>query len=72
MTRDTFVKDMTASIAAMANEVPSSSPIAEVGARAAALFGCEPRPGVMEPADGPEDHSGKRARRAEILTPASG
>jgi len=29
MTRDTFVKDMTASIAAMANEVPSSPPIAE-------------------------------------------
>jgi len=29
VTRDIFVKDMTASIAAMANEVPSSSPIAE-------------------------------------------
>jgi len=29
VTRDTFVKGMTASIAAMANEVPSSSPIAE-------------------------------------------
>jgi hypothetical protein len=29
VTRDTFVKDMTASIAAMANEVPPSSPIAE-------------------------------------------
>jgi hypothetical protein len=27
VTRDTFVKDMTASIAAMANEVPSSPPI---------------------------------------------